>query len=153
MSPAGCVHGAQDADFEANSNDCRVTVTAGEQLMLNGNRELLRQALENLVRNAVRYTEAGTAVEISVRKKESGDRGWAHIEVRDHGPGVPESELSDIFRPFYRVSDSRERQSGGIGVGLAISDRAVRLHGGTLRAVNAPGGGLIMEMELPLSRK
>ena len=74
----------------------------------------------------------------------------AHIEVRDHGPGVPESELADIFRPFYRVNDARERQSGGAGVGLAISDRAVRLHGGSLRASNAPDSGLIMELELPL---
>jgi two-component system sensor histidine kinase CpxA len=119
--------------------------------MLNGNQELLRQALENLVRNAARYTAKGTAVEITLRRKEAGGRGWAHIEVRDQGPGVPESELQDIFRPFYRVTDARERQSGGAGVGLAISERAVRLHGGSLRAFNAPGAGLIMEMELPLA--
>jgi two-component system sensor histidine kinase CpxA len=143
---------AQDADFEAKSNDRRVQVTACQPLLLNGNRELLRQALENLVRNAVRYTATGTSVEISLRKKDSGGRSWAHIEVRDQGPGVPESELYDIFRPFYRVSDSRERQSGGTGVGLAISDRAVRMHGGSLRAFNAPGMGLIMEMELPLGQ-
>ena len=142
---------AQDVDFEARSNDCRVTAAAGKPLQLKGNRELLRQALENLVRNAVRYTAPGTAVEISLRKKESGGLGRAHIEVRDQGPGVPEAELQNIFRPFYRVNDARERQSGGAGVGLAISDRAVRLHGGSLRAFNAPGGGLIMELELPLT--
>jgi two-component system sensor histidine kinase CpxA len=141
---------AQDVDFEARGNDRGVVVTAGEPLTLKGNRELLRQALENLVRNAARYTVTGTVVEISLRKKVSGGRDWARIEVRDQGPGVPESELYDIFRPFYRVNDARERQSGGAGVGLAISDRAVRLHGGSLRAFNAPGGGLIMEMELPL---
>jgi two-component system sensor histidine kinase CpxA len=141
----------QDVDFEVSSNDRRVVVTGTESLALNGNKELLRQALENLVRNAARYTAAGTAVEISLRRKESGGRSWAHIEVRDQGPGVPEEELFDIFRPFYRVSDSRERQSGGTGVGLSISDRAVRLHGGRLRAFNAPGSGLIMEMELPLA--
>jgi two-component system sensor histidine kinase CpxA len=140
----------QDVDFEAQSTNRRVVTTASEPLLLNGNRELLRQALENLVRNAARYTAAGTAVEISLRKKESGGRMWAHIEVRDQGPGVPESELFDIFRPFYRVNDARERQSGGAGVGLAISDRAVRLHGGSLRAFNAAGGGLKMELELPL---
>ncbi len=142
---------AQDVDFEAGSNERSVSAAGCESLLLSGNRELLRQALENLVRNAARYTEKGTAVEITLRKKESGGRNWAHIEVRDQGPGVPESELNDIFRPFYRVSDSRERQSGGAGVGLAISDRAVRLHGGSLRAINAVGGGLIMEMELPLT--
>jgi two-component system sensor histidine kinase CpxA len=142
---------AQDVDFEARSNDRRVLTAASEPMFLSGNKELLRQALENLVRNAARYTATGTAVEISLRKKDSGGRGWAHIEVRDQGPGVPESALYDIFRPFYRVNDARERQSGGTGVGLAISDRAVRLHGGSLRAFNAPGAGLIMEMELPLA--
>ncbi len=142
---------AQDVDFEVSSKERRVRTTASEPLLLNGNRELLRQALENLVRNAARYTAQNTTVEISLRKRESGGCRWAHIEVRDQGPGVPESELYDIFRPFYRVNDARERQSGGSGVGLAISDRAVRLHGGSLRAFNAPGGGLILEMELPLA--
>jgi two-component system sensor histidine kinase CpxA len=142
---------AQDVDFEAKGNERGVVTAAYEPLLLIGNRELLRQALENLVRNAARYTATGTKVEISLSTKESGGRGWAHIEIRDYGPGVPESELSNIFRPFYRIGDARERQSGGAGVGLAIADRAVRLHGGSLRACNAPGGGLIMEMDLPLT--
>jgi len=140
----------KDADFEVKNNNRQVVATVSEEIMLNGNSELLRQAIENLVRNAVRYTEQGTPVEISIKKKMANGRNWVHIEVRDHGPGVPESALYDIFRPFYRVNDARERQSGGTGVGLAISDRAVRLHGGSLRAFNAPGGGLVMKMELPL---
>ena len=140
---------AKDADFEAKNNNRQVVAAVSETILLNGNSELLRQAIENLVRNAVRYTEQGTSVEISIKKKTASGRSWVHIEVRDHGPGVPESALFDIFRPFYRVNDARERQSGGTGVGLAISDRAVRLHGGSLRAFNAPGGGLVMEMELP----
>jgi two-component system sensor histidine kinase CpxA len=142
---------AQDVDFEARGNDRGVVTTASEPLMLNGHRELLRQALENLIRNAARYTATGTKVEVSLSRKDSGGRGWAHVGIRDQGPGVPESELKNIFRPFYRVDDARERQSGGAGVGLAIADRAVRLHGGSLRASNAPGGGLIMEMDLPLT--
>lgn len=142
---------AQDVDFEVKSMDRQVIAQPAVPLILNGNRELLRQALENLVRNAARYTAAGTAVEISLHTRDSGGRSWAHIEVRDQGPGVPESELYDIFRPFYRVNDARERQSGGTGVGLAISDRAIRLHGGSLRAFNAVGGGLIMEVELPFT--
>ena len=141
----------QDVDFEARSSDRSVVAAPCSPLLLNGNRELMRQAIENLVRNAVRYTATGTAVELSMRRKETGGRSWAHIEVRDYGPGVPESELYYIFRPFYRVNDARERKSGGTGVGLAISDRAVRLHGGSLRAFNAPGNGLVMELELPLA--
>lgn len=143
---------AADVDFEARSNGRTVEVTAAHApLMLKGNRELLRQALENLLRNAVRYTAQGTAVEVSLRKKESVSRVWARIEIRDQGPGVPEQELKDIFRPFYRVNEAHERQSGGAGVGLAIADRAVLLHGGRLQALNAPGAGLIMKMDLPLT--
>lgn len=73
------------------------------------------------------------------------------MEVRDHGLGVAESELTNIFRPFYRVSDGRERTSGGVGVGLAISDRAVRIHGGSILAINAKDGGLVVRIELPLA--
>lgn len=142
---------AHDVDFEASSKGRRVTATASEPLLLDANRELLRQALENLIRNAARYTAQDTSVEVTLRCRSVGGRNWAHIEVRDYGPGVPESELYDIFRPFYRVNDARERQSGGSGVGLAIADRAVRLHGGSLRAFNAPGGGLVMELELPIT--
>lgn len=138
-----------DVDFEARSKERRVITTAAEPFMIEGNRELLRQALENLIRNAARYTAQDTAVDVTIRCRSVGGRNWAHVEVRDYGPGVPESELYDIFRPFYRVNDARERQSGGSGVGLAIADRAVRLHGGSLRAFNAPSGGLVMELELP----
>ena len=71
------------------------------------------------------------------------------ISVRDYGPGVPEEQLAELFEPFYRIADSRDRESGGTGLGLSITDRAVRLHGGTVVALNAPGGGLIIEIHLP----
>jgi len=142
---------AQDADFEARNNDRRVVMTECAPLLLNGNPALLRQALDNLARNAVRYTATGTTVEITLLEKDCENSRWAHIEIRDHGPGVPESDLHNIFRPFFRIDDSRDRQSGGAGVGLAIADRAVRLHGGNLRAFNALDEGLIMEMKLPLA--
>ncbi|MCG6552155.1 MAG: ATP-binding protein [Candidatus Magnetominusculus sp. LBB02] len=143
---------AADVDFEARNTGRSVVVKAAQSpLMINGNRELLRQALENLLRNAVRYTADGTAVELSLRKRESVSRLWATIEIIDYGPGVPEPELKDIFRPFYRVNEAHERQSGGAGVGLAIADRAVLLHGGRLTARNTSGGtGLTMKMDLPL---
>jgi two-component system sensor histidine kinase CpxA len=69
--------------------------------------------------------------------------------VRDHGPGVSEEALAQLFRPFYRVDDARDRQAGGTGLGLSISERAIRLHGGTVQACNAPGGGLIVDLRLP----
>ena len=77
--------------------------------------------------------------------------GQAILQVRDHGPGVPDSALADIFRPFYRVGADRDRHSGGAGIGLAIAERTVRLSGGTILARNVPGGGLEIEMQLPLA--
>ena len=74
------------------------------------------------------------------------------IRVRDHGKGVPPESLVNIFTPFYRVGDSRERSSGGSGLGLSIADRAIHLHGGKVRAENCPDGGLLVEARLPLKR-
>jgi len=70
--------------------------------------------------------------------------------VIDHGPGVPQESLDKLFRPFYRLDDARGRQTGGVGLGLAITERAVRLHGGTVRAANRPEGGLMVEIRLPV---
>ena len=143
---------AHDVDFEARSCNRRVKIVENNSVNFSGSKEMLRQALENVIRNAVRYTAEETEVEIVCRRRVSNGRTWGHIEIRDHGPGVPESEIFNIFRPFYRVADARERQSGGTGVGLAISDRAIRLHGGSIRAINATGDGLIVEIELPLDK-
>ena len=77
----------------------------------------------------------------------------AEIEVRDNGPGVPETSLADLFSPFYRVGDARDRKQGGTGLGLAITERAVKLHGGQVRAENAPGGGLRVMINLPAKGK
>ena len=140
---------AEDASFEAESRHCSVQVNAAEDCTTVGSPDLLRSAVENVVRNAVRYTAEGTQVQIDLAcVGEDGDR-WAAIRVRDHGPGLPESELNNVFRPFYRVANARERETGGTGLGLAITERAVRLHGGTIQASNAPGGGLLVEMRLP----
>jgi signal transduction histidine kinase len=74
----------------------------------------------------------------------------AVVTVRDHGPGVPEPELARIFRPFYRLADARDRQSGGAGLGLAIADRVAQLHGGKIYASNAVNGGLQVEVSFPI---
>ncbi|HET6418545.1 MAG TPA: ATP-binding protein, partial [Geobacteraceae bacterium] len=136
----------RDADFEAAAGERNVMFTSCPSLILSGNREMLRRALENVVRNAVRYTGQGTAVEISL---EQDAPDYAVIRVRDHGPGVPDHALEDIFRPFYRVAESRDRQSGSTGIGLAITERTVRLHGGSVKAQNVSGGGLEVEIRLP----
>lgn len=137
-----------DADFESSNRNCRVTLTpcCTKTIMLQASRELLRRALENVVRNAVHYTAPGTAVEISCLTTTR----HAIITVRDHGPGVPAWALNHIFKPFFRVSEARDRQSGGTGVGLAIAERALRMYGGNITAANAQDGGFIITINLPL---
>jgi len=136
---------AADAAYEAQEHHCNVRILASQPCTTFGSPELLRSAVENVVRNAVGYTAEGTDVEISLQPVAAS----AEIMVRDHGPGVPEPELINLFRPFYRVANARERQTGGTGLGLAITERAVRLHGGTIHAENAPGGGLTVVLRLP----
>ncbi len=136
----------QDVNYEIQGSDRRVEAHIQGDAVVSGNPELLRQAVENVVRNAARYTAEGTAVEVSLVIE--GERE-AHIQVRDHGPGVPEESLQQIFRAFYRVGESREQRAGGVGIGLAIAEGAIRAHKGSIRAANAPGGGLLLEMRLP----
>jgi two-component system sensor histidine kinase CpxA len=138
---------AHDADFEARGSERYVNFAPVAGLTLRGNPELLRRALENVVRNAVRYTPEGSCVDVVLERAQGS---FAVLRVRDYGPGVPESQLVDIFRPFYRVAEARDRQSGGTGIGLAISERTVALHGGTILARNHPDGGLEVEIRLPL---
>jgi two-component system sensor histidine kinase CpxA len=112
---------------------------------MTGNPELLRRAIENLVRNAIRYSPEETVVDVSLSRVGSVYR----ISVRDHGTGVPEESLPSIFDPFYRVEKDRGRTSGGVGLGLAIAKRAVELHNGTMRAHNVKPG-LRVEIDLPV---
>ncbi|QXE85948.1 HAMP domain-containing protein [Geomonas nitrogeniifigens] len=137
---------ARDADFEACAGNRHVRFTSTVQVTLMANRELLSRALENVVRNAVKYTAEETAVEITLER----EREEALIMVRDCGPGVPEGQLGDIFRPFYRVAEARDRKSGGTGIGLAIAEKTVALHGGAIAAHNLAEGGLEVEIRLPL---
>jgi len=138
-----------DADFEARSLERSVILASSEPLLLNANVALLRSAVENVLRNAIRYTERGTQIEVRLLAEASKGFTTAVIQVADHGPGVPEPDVANIFRPFYRVADARDRDTGGVGLGLAITDHAIRLHGGTVSARNASPRGLIVELRLP----
>ena len=137
---------AEDADFEVRSRRRAVRVTAVCACTTLGAPDLLRGAVENIVRNAVRHTRENTAVEVAMR----ADGRRVVITVRDHGGGVPDELLPHIFHPFYRVGDARDRHTGGVGLGLTIAHRTIRLHGGAVRALNAPDGGLIVEVILPI---
>jgi signal transduction histidine kinase len=136
-----------DARWEASERACRVDFACDGECTIEANPDLLRSAAENVIRNAVRYTAPGTAVEVRLDcPRDRGDA--ASIRVSDRGPGVPDAELSNIFRPFYRVADARDRESGGVGLGLAIADRVARLHGGSIHAENRDGGGLEVVLSL-----
>lgn len=156
----------RDAAFEAQNRHCEVAATVVDDCVVLGSPSLLHSAIENVVRNAIRYTQERTSVEVRLEQgmglsnqelqntgTRNGDLGGAVAVVRvtDSGPGVPEDALDKLFRPFYRIDDARGRQTGGVGLGLAITDRAVRLHGGTIRVSNRPQGGLMVEIRLPLA--
>jgi len=111
--------------------------------------DLLRSAIENVVRNATRYTAEGTPVEVLLTRENTPNGEEMLIRVRDSGPGVPNEALTKIFEPFYRLDHARDRQTGGAGLGLSIADRAIRLHGGQLRASNRKEGGLEVEIRIP----
>jgi len=133
---------ANDGDFEARARNRSVVIQQADACTINGFEELLRSAVENVVRNAIRHTAERTTVEISLQCTTTR----ALLRVRDFGPGVPESMLLEIFQPFRRVANGN---ADGAGLGLAIAERAVHVHRGTIRAMNAPKSGLIVEIEVP----
>jgi two-component system sensor histidine kinase CpxA len=140
---------ADDADFEARNRQRAVHVELPPVCHIVANEQLLRRAIENVVRNAVQYTAPETEVEVKLVCSEE----MVTITVRDHGPGVPEEALDKLFRPFYRVDEARDRNSGGTGLGLSIADRAVRLHGGKVEAANGADGGLTVTITLPPGKR
>jgi two-component system sensor histidine kinase CpxA len=142
---------AEDAEFEAQERHCHVqTVIPPGEWQVRGNDSLLHSAVENVVRNAIRYTAEGSSVEIALTSEERGGGADAVLRVSDSGTGVPEDSLGKLFEPFYRLDDARGRLTGGVGLGLAITERAVRFHGGKVTAFNRPQGGLMVEIRLPL---
>ena len=134
---------ANDGDFDARARNRRVIIKQVDACTITGFEELLRSAVENVVRNAIRYTAEGTAVEISLQISDSR----AALLVRDYGPGAPDSILPEIFLPFRRAANGNPE---GAGLGLAIAERAVSVHGGTMRATNSPEGGLTVDINLPV---
>ncbi len=142
---------AEDAEFEAQERCCHVhTVIPEGDWGVRGNDSLLHSAVENVVRNAIRYTAEGSSVEITLAGEQRSGGPEAVLRVSDSGPGVPEGALAKLFEPFYRLDDARGRLTGGVGLGLAITERAVRFHGGKVSAFNRVEGGLMVEIRLPL---
>ena len=141
---------ARDADYETPGRGCRVTAEGADEFLVEADPDLLRSAVENVVRNATRYTAEGTKVDVRLERQpaESGGDDIV-IRVLDSGPGVPGEALQKILEPFYRLDDARNQQTGGAGLGLSIADRAIKLHGGQLHASNRKEGGLEVEIRIP----
>lgn len=135
-----------DADYEAQRHGRSVELRIDAAPIIRGDSRLIGSAVDNVVRNALRHTREDTAVEVTL----SQETDCVAIAVRDHGPAVPAGELTRIFSPFYRVERARNRQTGGVGLGLAIAKRAVASHGGDIRAAIHSEGGLVVTITLPL---
>jgi two-component system sensor histidine kinase CpxA len=142
---------AADGDFEARARNREVKVMHADSCTMNGFPEMLRSAIENVVRNAIRFAPVGTAVEISLQRSASTNQDNAVLKIRDHGPGVSPRLVSEIFKPFHRAAPDNNANGQGAGLGLAIADRVVQRHDGTISAYNASDGGLVVEIVLPIN--
>jgi two-component system sensor histidine kinase CpxA len=134
--------------FEASARGCSVSLSALAHPVVAVDPELIGRAIENIARNAIRYSPVDGMVEIEVSSVDEQGRTNAVVRIMDRGPGVPEEMLTAIFRPFVRVDTSRNGGTGGFGVGLAIAERAILLHGGQIQALPRAGGGLTIEIRL-----
>lgn len=139
----------KDCDFEANEQNKKVVFAHQQSWTINANVELLRRALENIIRNAIRYTETGTSVDVTLEAVDAKSFG---VSICDQGKGVPEENLESLFEPFVRVSEARDRESGGYGLGLAIAKRAIEFHQGSINASNRQQGGLCIDVILPVNK-
>lgn len=135
----------EESEVEAQATGCSIDMKALQEMNLHGNAELLRRAIENVLRNAIRYAPSESTVVVRLEREEH----WARITVRDEGPGIPEKLRERIFDPFFRADASRDEGTRGLGLGLAIARRAVRVHHGDITAANASPGALLT-ITLPL---
>ena len=138
-----------DVSFEAAARGVPITkrIEASPHTLIQGSAELIRRAVENVVRNAVQFSAEGDIVQVSLSVAEAGR--CVTVQVTDQGPGVAEADLQRMLEPFVRLQGEAKRQ--GYGLGLAIASRAVHSHRGRLAVANRPGGGLIVTLDLPLA--
>ena len=135
-----------DSELEAKAKNVELKLAVEQPAAVIGDEELLRRAIENVVRNSIRYAPEHSPIEINLKQFDTN----AQMRIRDFGPGVPDEALPRIFDAFYRVDTDRNRNSGGVGLGLAIARRAIQLHKGSLHAENAHPG-LLVVIDLPLA--
>ncbi len=135
----------RDCSMEAEIHGCRIAVKGRLTSQLTGNRELLRRAIENVLRNGIRYSPKLSTIDVSITENSRA----ITIAVRDYGPGVPDDALIRIFDPFFRVEEARDPMGGGSGLGLSIAKQAIQVHHGSITAENAKPG-LRVQITIPL---
>ena len=127
----------------------RITVEGDEGIDVRGDRVFLRQALVNIIHNAVKHSPVGGAISVGVAVEPAGG---VRLEVIDSGPGIAPEHSDKIFDRFYRADESRSREAGGAGLGLSIAQWAVRVHGGNIQLLTTPGAGCTFQISLPALR-
>jgi two-component system sensor histidine kinase CpxA len=140
-----------DVQYEASQSACVITSMITPGCYVRGDSELLRAAVENIVRNAIRYVPSSGLIHLETISAEKDGKIWSLVRISDNGPGIPEGELHSVLEPFYRADKSRHWQQVGFGIGLAIAKRAAGVHGGTISIQNRPEGGLTVEMCFPFA--
>jgi len=138
-----------DLKYEAAQSNCAIETVLSESCYVLGDAELLRSAIENVLRNAIKYAPPEGLIHVGTSTEERSGATFSMVRISDNGPGIPEEELKSVLEPFYRADKSRHWQKDGFGIGLAIADRAARLHKGMIGICNKPGGGLIVDICLP----
>jgi len=138
---------SEDVSFEASSDNKQVKLSLTDEVLINGSIELLRRAIENVMRNAVFYTPNNSQINITVKKEINA----VSILVCDSGSGVSDEKLADLFQPFIRINENQQNiKVPGFGLGLAIARRAIEKHNGEIHAYNREPAGLCIEMRLPV---
>ncbi len=138
-------------EFKQETKDKNVTLVFKpevEEALVDTYGNTLIGVFENVIGNALHYTLPNTTIEVALQLKDDK----IQVGIADQGPGVSEKELADIFEPFYRTDEARDRSSGGYGLGLSIAQRTAALHGGNIGALNRPTGGLLVTVNLPCSQ-
>jgi two-component system sensor histidine kinase CpxA len=138
-----------DVQYEAAQSNCVITTAIGPGCTVRGDAELLRAAVENVVRNSIRYVPDNGLIHVETIPVERDGAVLAIVRISDNGPGIPDGELKSVLEPFYRADRSRYWQQSGFGIGLAIANRAAGVHGGTINIRNRSEGGLTVEMCFP----
>lgn len=131
--------------LEADQKQLQISLTGSNPCLLQLEPKLLARAIENILRNAIKYSPTAGQIQFELSQSNTATQ----VSISDQGPGIPAESLQQIFEPFYRVSDSRNSQTGGTGLGLAIAAQVVRQHGGRISASLPATGGLCIQMSLP----